>query len=106
MRSMLSSVKLLLIDEVHLLGSPDRGATLEAAVARMMAMSRKLDKPVRIIALSASIPNVGDIAKWIGGKAKVFGENYRPVRIERKVMGYKKAKNEFLFEKYLNYRVS
>ena len=106
MRSMLSSVKLLLIDEVHLLGSPDRGATLEAAVARMMAMSRKLDKPVRIIALSASIPNVGDIAKWIGGTAKVFGENYRPVRIERKVISYKKAKNEFLFEKYLNYRVS
>ena len=38
---MLSSVKLLLIDEVHLLGTPDRGATLEAAVARMMAMSKK-----------------------------------------------------------------
>ncbi len=98
-------MSLLLIDEVHLLGSPDRGATLEAAVARMMAMARKINSPLRIITLSATIPNVHDIAKWIEGEAKVFGESYRPVVIERKVIGYKKAKNEFLFEKYLNYRL-
>ena len=81
MRNLLQSVRLLLIDEVHLLGSPERGATLEAAVARMMAMAKKVATPLRIIALSATIPNVADIALWLGGTVHVFGEKYRPVAI-------------------------
>ena len=66
----MSLVSLLLIDEVHLLGT-ERGGTLEAIVARMKLVSKcssnstvHLNK-LRIVALSATIPNIYDLAEWL-----------------------------------------
>ena len=69
---------------------------------------------IRIIAVSATIPNITDVAEFLEIKGnnnkglKIFGEEYRPVKVERIVIGYKRNKNqnEFVFEKYLDYRVS
>ena len=57
--------KLVIIDEIHMLGDSHRGATIEALVAKL----KLLQTPPRIIGLSATI-NRDDAAiygKWLGG---------------------------------------
>ncbi|KAK4282378.1 hypothetical protein QN277_013762 [Acacia crassicarpa] len=107
--SFFGDIALLLIDEVHLLNDP-RGAALEAIVSRikMVACNPKLKSnplaQVRFLAVSATIPNIEDLAEWLVVPAqgiKRFGEEMRPVKLTTKVFGYAPAKNDFLFEKRL-----
>ncbi|QHN87395.1 uncharacterized protein DS421_16g554730 [Arachis hypogaea] len=107
--SFFSDIALLLIDEVHLLNDP-RGAALEAIVSRIKIVScnpkMKLNPlaQVRLVAVSATIPNIEDLAEWIKVPEqgiKRFGEEMRPVKLTTKVFGYAPAKNDFLFEKRL-----
>ena len=117
--SFISNISLLLIDEIHLLNEEHRGATLEAIIARIKLLKNMENfrqtnlENIRIIAVSATIPNISDVAEFLGidknsKGLKVFGEEYRPVKVERIVIGYKRNKNqnEFVFEKYLDYRIS
>ena len=117
--SFISHISLLLIDEIHLLNEEHRGATLEAIIARIKLLKNMENfkqtnlENIRIIAVSATIPNINDVAEFMEIKnnskgLKIFGEEYRPVKVERIVIGYKRNKNqnEFVFEKYLDYRVS
>lgn len=96
-------IALFLIDEVHML-KESRGATLEAVVSRMKSM----DSNTRFIALSATIPNSDDIAKWLGRNPimkhlpacrEAFGENFRPVKLQKFVYGYQSNGNDFVFNK-------
>ena len=70
--SLMSSIRLFLIDEVHVLNEPKRGATLEVVVSRMKTMGKRnkdsssFSNSVRIIALSATVPNIGDLGEWLG----------------------------------------
>jgi replicative superfamily II helicase len=57
----LRKIRLLLIDEVHMLNFEERGATLEAIVSRIMS----LNATVRIVAVSATIPNITEVAEWL-----------------------------------------
>ncbi|XP_021824640.1 DExH-box ATP-dependent RNA helicase DExH17 isoform X1 [Prunus avium] len=107
--SFFSDIALLLIDEVHLLNDP-RGAVLEAIVSRikMLAHNPELKSSslahVRFLAVSATIPNIEDLAEWLKVPVrgvKRFGEEMRPVKLTTKVFGYTPAKNDFLFEKRL-----
>ncbi|KAH9742356.1 DExH-box ATP-dependent RNA helicase DExH17 [Citrus sinensis] len=107
--SFFSDIALLLIDEVHLLNDP-RGAALEAIISRikMLACNPEMKSSslasVRFLAVSATIPNVEDIAEWLNVPVqgiKRFGEEMRPVKLTTKVFGYAPAKNDFLFEKRL-----
>ncbi|XP_010528238.1 PREDICTED: DExH-box ATP-dependent RNA helicase DExH17 isoform X2 [Tarenaya hassleriana] len=104
-----SDIALLLIDEVHLLNDP-RGAALEAIVSRIKILSSSPElrssplANVRLLAVSATIPNIEDLAEWLKVPApgvKRFGEEMRPVKLTTKVFGYAAAKNDFLFEKRL-----
>lgn len=98
-------IKLLLIDEIHILRD-NRGSTLEVVVTRM----KKICHPLRIIALSATVPNIQDVSGWIkfnsasdlNAVTLVFGEEYRPVKLEKCVYGYKQTMNDFVFDSYLN----
>jgi ATP-dependent DNA helicase HFM1/MER3 len=99
-------VKLFLIDEVHILKDP-RGSTLEAIVSRM----KKMSSDVRFVALSATIPNSQDIASWLGkdhisqhlpAHRETFGEDFRPVRLQRHVHGFDGMMNDFAFERVLD----
>ena len=96
-------VKLFLIDEVHIL-KETRGATLEAVVSRM----KNIGSNVRFVALSATIPNSEDVATWLGKDATNqhlpaqrlhFGEDFRPVRLEKFVYGYHSTANDFAFDR-------
>ncbi|XP_048230320.1 DExH-box ATP-dependent RNA helicase DExH17 [Ricinus communis] len=107
--SFFSDIILLLIDEVHLLNDP-RGAALEAIVSRIKMLAHNPEMKssplscIRFLAVSATIPNIEDIAEWLSVPVegiKRFGEEMRPVKLTTKVFGYTPAKNDFLFEKRL-----
>jgi hypothetical protein len=105
-QKLMQMVKLFLIDEVHIL-KEDRGATLEAVVSRMKSVGSN----VRFVALSATVPNSDDIATWLGkdpmnnhlpAAREKFGEEFRPVRLQKHVRGYQSNSNDFAFEKTLD----
>ncbi|KAI5966207.1 HFM1 [Candida pseudojiufengensis] len=91
-------IKLLLVDEVHIL-KETRGATLEVVMTRM----KRICSEIRILAISATIANVHDIANWLDAEALNFGDEYRAVRLKKIVSGYKPhSDNEFSFDNFLN----
>lgn len=47
-----------------------------------------------------------DVAEWLHATHYSFDTSYRPVPIDKLVLGYpnNNKKNPFLFEKYLNYK--
>ncbi|KZV32939.1 hypothetical protein F511_01450 [Dorcoceras hygrometricum] len=107
--SFFSDIALVLIDEVHLLNDP-RGAALEAIVSRikMLACNPEMRSTslshVRFLAVSATIPNINDLAEWLMAPSqgiKRFGEEMRPVKLTTKVfdllMQYSGRKSALIF---------
>lgn len=99
---LLQLVKLFLIDEVHIL-KESRGATLEAVVSRM----KSIGSQVRFVALSATVPNSHDIALWLGkdhtdahlpAHRETFGEEFRPVKLQKHVHGFESNGNDYSFD--------
>ena len=111
---LLGSITLLLIDEVHHL-SEDRGAVLEAVVVRMRKLredytqlKNSAARPSRVLALSASLPNVNDIGQWLGcteNSIHYFDETFRPVPLTVHIVSYGTSKNSYLYEKHLDPKV-
>lgn len=60
------AVRLVLIDEVQLVGDTCRGPTLEAIVSRIKTFP--MNRQIRFVSVSASLPNIEDIAKWLGAE--------------------------------------
>jgi len=75
----LDKIKVLVIDEIHLIHDPSRGPTLEVIIAQFKA----LNPQTQIIALSATIKNAVELADWIGGK--LIQSNWRPVVLKEGV---------------------
>ena len=106
-------VALLLVDEAHNLVEPGRGPTLEAVLARMMTISMSeqvRSMPIarlRVLAASATIQNVEDIATWLGPRcvAKKFDDSYRPVPLTWRVLTYP-MQATYSFDKALIYKLS
>lgn len=60
----LQKVKLLIIDEVHLLND-ERGAVIETIVARTIRQVESTQSMIRIVGLSATLPNYIDVADFL-----------------------------------------
>lgn len=75
----LEDVALLVVDEIHLIGSPDRGATLELVIAKL----RRLNPSLQVIGLSATIGNPSALAGWLD--ATLVASDWRPVRLRQGV---------------------
>ena len=58
-------VRLLIIDEVHLLHE-DRGAVIESIVARTLRLVETSQSLIRVVGLSATLPNYVDVAQFLG----------------------------------------
>ena len=88
-----TDVDVCVIDEVHLLDADRRGSVLEVTISRL----RRLCEP-RIVALSATMPNVDDVAAWLDAPEECtfeFGEEYRPVDLNAGVKTYTHGENSF-----------
>src|SRR6056297_3155420 len=91
--SFVTDVDCVVIDEVHLLDSENRGSVLEVVVSRL----RRLCDP-RVVALSATMPNIDDVAAWLDATPEStfeFGDEYRPVDLHAGVRTYKHGDNPF-----------
>ena len=75
----LDKIKVLVIDEVHLIHDPTRGPTLEVIIAQIKA----LNPQTQLIALSATIKNAVELADWLGGK--LIQSDWRPVILKEGV---------------------
>lgn len=88
--SLVSKVKLLIVDEVHLLHE-DRGSVIETLVARTLRQVESSQSMIRIIGLSATLPNFMDVADFLGVNRQVgmfyFDQSFRPKPLEQQLLG-------------------
>lgn len=86
----LSKVKLLIIDEVHLLHE-DRGSVIETIVARTLRQVESSQSMIRILGLSATLPNFMDVADFLGVNRRIgmfyFDQSFRPKPLEQYLIG-------------------
>lgn len=82
-------VRLLIIDEIHLLHD-DRGPVLESIVARTIRQIESTQKMIRIVGLSATLPNYEDVARFLRVRPEnlfAFANSFRPVPLEQTFIG-------------------
>ncbi|VVB85520.1 ATP-dependent DNA helicase Hel308 [uncultured archaeon] len=75
----LEEITVIIADEIHLIDSPDRGPTLEIVIAKL----RQINPDMQIIALSATIGNADEIAKWLN--ASLVVSDWRPIILKEGV---------------------
>jgi len=75
----ISDITLLVIDEIHLIDSDNRGPTLEMVIAKM----RSRNPAMQVIGLSATIGNPQLLAGWLD--AELVTSTWRPVDLRQGV---------------------
>jgi len=94
-RAYIDLVKLIIIDEIHLLHDL-RGPVLEAIVSRTIRQIETTSELVRIVALSATLPNYEDVAAFLRVKPETglffFDNSFRPVPLEQIYVGITEKK--------------
>jgi pre-mRNA-splicing helicase BRR2 len=105
-------VRLLIIDEIHLLHD-SRGPVLESIVARTVRQVETTQEMVRIVGLSATLPNYADVAAFLRVDPEqglfFFDNSFRPVPLQQQYIGITEKKalkrfalmNEICYEKVL-----
>ena len=81
-------VSLVIIDEFHIMGQHGRGPRLEGTITRMI----RLNPFLRIIGLSATIPNDEELSSWLHGGS--FRSKWRQVPLEKHVLRFRTAKEK------------
>ena len=72
----LNDINLVVVDEIHYIDDPKRGPVIESVLAKIMSLRRNL----QILALSATVSNVEEIASWL--KADYVISSWRPVPLK------------------------
>eukprot|EP01133_Synstelium_polycarpum_P007678 gene7678-8985_t len=88
-RAYTSLVRLVIIDEIHLLHD-ERGPVLECIVARTLRTIETTQEMVRLVGLSATLPNYEDVAMFLRVKTEgvfYFDSSYRPIPLEQQYIG-------------------
>jgi antiviral helicase SLH1 len=89
---LVQKVRLLIIDEVHMLHD-SRGAVLESLVARTQRQVESTQSLIRIVGLSATLPNYVDVADFLKVNRYAglfyFDSSFRPVPLEQHFIGVK-----------------
>ena len=73
----IKDIKLVIVDEIHLLNDVTRGPTLEI----LITLLRNIIKDIQIIGLSATIGNPKEMKKWMNSNLVI--DNWRPVKLEK-----------------------
>ncbi|PSR99459.1 DExH-box ATP-dependent RNA helicase [Actinidia chinensis var. chinensis] len=83
-------VKLLIIDEIHLLHD-NRGPVLESIVARTVRQIETTKEHIRLVGLSATLPNYEDVALFLRVDLNKglfhFDNSYRPCPLAQQYIG-------------------
>ncbi|SJK98702.1 probable ATP dependent RNA helicase [Armillaria ostoyae] len=106
-------VRLIIIDEIHLLHD-ERGPVLESIIARTIRRMEQTNEYVRLVGLSATLPNYQDVATFLRvDESKglfYFDASYRPCGLQQQFIGVTEKKaikryqvtNEVCYEKVLD----
>ena len=109
-RSYTQLVRLVIIDEIHLLHD-ERGPVLESIVARTIRQIEQTQELVRLVGLSATLPNYVDVATFLRVDKNIglfhFDNSYRPCPLQQNYIGITEKKvirrfqvaNEIAYEK-------
>ena len=94
----------LIIDEAHLIGeNGDRGHRLESAIIRFA----KQCPNARIILLSATMPNLGELVDWIQALTKketvLYKSNYRPCSLEMHFVKFESKRKGASILEFIDY---
>ncbi|MGB3944451.1 MAG: ATP-dependent DNA helicase [Methanothrix sp.] len=73
-------LSVLVVDEIHLLDSPDRGPTLEMTMTKLLS----LNPNIQILGLSATVANAREMASWLN--ADLVESRWRPVELKEGVI--------------------
>ncbi|KAH7416947.1 Sec63 Brl domain-containing protein [Cadophora sp. MPI-SDFR-AT-0126] len=88
-------VRLIIIDEIHLLHD-DRGPVLESIVSRTIRKMEQTGDPVRLVGLSATLPNYRDVASFLRVDPLKgmfhFDGSYRPCPLRQEFIGITEKK--------------
>lgn len=83
-------VRLVIIDEIHLLHD-DRGPVLESIVSRTIRKTEQTGEPVRLVGLSATLPNYRDVASFLRVDVDSglfhFDGSFRPCPLRQEFIG-------------------
>ncbi len=106
-------VRLIIIDEIHLLHD-ERGPVLESVIARTIRRMEQTNDYVRLVGLSATLPNYQDVATFLRVNEEkglfYFDSSYRPCGLQQQFIGVTEKKaikryqvmNEVCYEKILD----
>jgi pre-mRNA-splicing helicase BRR2 len=107
-------VRLIIIDEIHLLHD-DRGPVLESVVSRTIRKTEQTGEPVRIVGLSATLPNYRDVASFLRVDFEKgmfhFDGSFRPCPLRQEFIGVSdkkaikqlKTMNDITYQKVLEH---
>jgi pre-mRNA-splicing helicase BRR2 len=88
-------VRLIIIDEIHLLHD-DRGPVLESIVSRTIRKMEQTGEPVRLVGLSATLPNYRDVASFLRVDPLKgmfhFDGSFRPCPLRQEFIGITEKK--------------
>ncbi|KAK4531173.1 hypothetical protein CCYA_CCYA07G2030 [Cyanidiococcus yangmingshanensis] len=85
-RPLFRFLKIVILDEIHVLGDPKRGPVLERCVARLHHEAALFRSRIRLVGLSATLPNYDDVAVFLRAKLDegvfAYTEDERPCPLE------------------------
>ncbi|MEZ0393863.1 MAG: DEAD/DEAH box helicase [Desulfurococcaceae archaeon] len=87
--SWLRRIGAVVIDELHMVGEPERGPIVEVIASRLLRDGR-----ARILGLSATVGNPHTLASWLG--AKLVETPWRPVKLVEGFYDKRRSRVEFV----------
>ncbi|XP_065080244.1 helicase POLQ-like isoform X2 [Ochlerotatus camptorhynchus] len=74
-----NEIGLVVVDELHMIGEPKRGVSLEVLLTKILAIKAG----IQIVGMSATIGNLNEIAKFM--TADIYCRDFRPVELKEYV---------------------
>ncbi|OII71849.1 U5 small nuclear ribonucleoprotein [Cryptosporidium ubiquitum] len=94
--NLLNSLQCVILDEIHMLGD-ERGPSVEAIVSRILFNVEVTQRPIRLVGLSATLPNWEDFATFLNvnkNDAFFFSQALRPTPLEKTIIGVNEKRVE------------
>jgi DNA polymerase theta len=78
----LDGLGIVIVDEFHWIGEQNRGYLLEILLSKLMLHNnwKKVDQTIQIVGMSATIPNLSQLAFWL--QADLYETDFRPIPLQ------------------------
>uniref|UniRef100_A0A182RNF2 DNA polymerase theta n=1 Tax=Anopheles funestus TaxID=62324 RepID=A0A182RNF2_ANOFN len=75
----LTTLGLVVVDEVHLISDPSRGYILELLLTKIRFVATRCEHRIQIVGMSATLPNIDLLARWL--EADLYRTDFRPIAL-------------------------